>query len=54
MEDDKSIEARALELEYQFHIQKVNASLVMLTAGIISFMSKFLKKTPSFRRELEF
>ncbi|MEK6883842.1 MAG: hypothetical protein AABY22_29705 [Nanoarchaeota archaeon] len=38
----KELEKNILDLKYQFQMQKINASLIMLTIGILSFVGTFI------------
>lgn len=38
----KELEKNILDLKYQFQMQKIHASLTMLTLGILSFIGTFI------------
>ncbi len=38
----KELEKNILDLKYQFQMQKINASRIMLTIGILSFVGTFI------------
>jgi len=40
--DSKNLEKNILDLKYKFQIEKIHASLTMLTLGIISFIGTFI------------
>ena len=40
--DKKELEKNILDLKYRFQMQKINASLTMLTIGILSFFGTFI------------
>jgi hypothetical protein len=40
--DNNKLEKNILDLKYQFQMQKIHASLTMLTVGIISFIGTFI------------